>query len=160
MFGKCLWMGVAWTDLTFTPEMCLATLTDDSIKSYRGKVMTFFKFCRKNGISDHFLSSSVELYIFDQWRRNLKKSSPEGFRSAFRKFCIIDGKLDPFSPKIDLMIDAFGSDYPELLRKFICVGDLAKLVCAAVKESKADYRDLIELIFFSVWQNVRIGTLC
>ena len=122
-------------------------------------MQTFFNFCRKNWISDPFSSSAVEAYIFDQWGRNLKKASPEGFRSSFRKFCIMSGKDDPFSPKINLMVDAFGSDYPELQKRFLCVGDLARLVSVVCVEGNDDYKELIELMFFCVWQNVRIGTL-
>ena len=120
-------------------------------------LQTFFDYCGKKVISDPFSPSAVERYIFDQWGRGLKKASPEGFRSAFRKFCILCEKADPFSPKINLMIDAFHCDYPALQKKFLCVGDLAKLV-GAVGESN-DFEDIVELIFFCVWQNVRIGTL-
>jgi len=101
----------------------------------------------------------VESYIFDQCGRNLRKSSSEGFRSSFKKFCIMCDKPNPFTPKINLMVDAFGADYPELQKKFLCVGDLTKLVRAVGSESNVDFQSLIELVFFCVWQNVRIGTL-
>jgi len=71
----------------------------------------------------------------------------------------MSGKDDPFSPKINLMVEAFGYDFPELQKKYLCVGDLARLVRVVGIEGNVDYQDLIELIFFCVWQNVRIGTL-
>jgi site-specific recombinase XerD len=134
-------------------------LKENTMLGYRQKVKAFFGFCEKNFYDKVFGKEALEQYILHLWRKGNLKQSPESFRSALKKVCMAAGKPDPFTPKMRHMIKAFSVDQPKPVPKFIKTADLAKISAAVKGSGRKDWRDVLELMFFSIWQNVRISTL-
>jgi hypothetical protein len=140
-------------------EVALAPLSRLTIRGYRTKLRTYAKFCRENRYDRPFNKRVIEEYLMVLWRKGNKKQSPESFRSALRKFCVVKDRPDPFSPRMNLMIKSFRLDSPMKPKKFFKIWELRKLACFVRKSRVKEWCDVLELIFFSVWQNVRISTL-
>jgi hypothetical protein len=140
-------------------EVALAALSKTTLRVYKSKLVAFFKFCRESNYSDPFAKPALESYLMSLWRKGNKFQSPESFRSALRKFCIVNDRPDPFTPKMTLMVKSFKLDAPYKQKRFLRIRELRKLM-RLVRESKNEFwSDVLGLIFFSIWQNVRISTL-
>jgi hypothetical protein len=134
-------------------------LKENTMTGYKQKVRSYFSFCSKNFYDDVFEKEAMEQYLMHLWHKGNLKQSPESFRSALRKVCVAADRPDPFTPKMRLMIKAFAVDQPKPVPKFIKTAELAKMSAVVKKSGRQDWGDLLELIFFSIWQNVRISTL-
>jgi integrase len=135
------------------------SLKENTMSGYKQKIKAYLNFCEKNFYDNVFDKEALEQYIMQMWRKGNKKQSPEGFRSALRKACCAGERPDPFSNKLNLMVNAFSVDFPKPKSKFIMVNDLSKLSDFVMRSNRAEWRDVLELMFFSIWQNVRISTL-
>jgi hypothetical protein len=122
-------------------------------------VRAYLKWCSINWFEVPLGRIALEEYILHLWWKGNKKDSPSGFRSALRKACVINDLDDPFTKKMGLMIKAFKVDYPARTRKFFTCEDLGKMVKVARDSKIKGWLFVLSLIYFSIWQNVRIGTL-
>jgi hypothetical protein len=127
--------------------------------SYVQKVKAFYNWCRKNYYDDVLGKEAVEQYVMHLWRKSNRKQSPESFRSALRKVCMVGELPDPFTPRINTMIKAFSVDFPKPEVKFIRIDDLSKIALYVNRHKNKEWMDVLELMFFSIWQNVRVSTL-
>ena len=118
----------------------------------------YLDYCSTLGI-DPFKTESVERYIFFMWNSGFKKQSPESFRSAFKKYCVIANRDHPFKEKSKLMIDAFSLDKPEKVPRFISLSDFMNISEVVSLSNNPIWTDLFELARVSVWQNIRVSTL-
>jgi hypothetical protein len=129
------------------------------MNGYSQKVKAYYNWCRKNFYDDTLDKESLEQYLMHLWRKGNLKQSPESFKSALRKVCAAGGSPDPFTPKLNLMIKAFSVDFPKPEVKFIKVEDLSKISMMTKRRNVKEWADVLELMFFSIWQNIRISTL-
>jgi integrase len=139
--------------------VALAPLRGVTVNGYRDKVRAYAKFCRIYRFDSPFAKPAMEEYLMFLWRKGNKHQSPESFRSALRKYCLVKDRPDPFSPRMNLMIKSFRMDSPVKKKKFFKIGHLRKLAKFVKLSKNKEWRDVLELMFFSIWQNVRISTL-
>jgi site-specific recombinase XerD len=145
--------------LNFTAEVALAPLSRVTINGYKTKLNAYAKFCRMHGFSCPFHKPVLEEYLMTLWRKGNAHQSPESFRSALRKFCVAKDRPDPFSPRMNLLIKSFRLDAPVKPKKFFKIWELRKLAKVVEESRVKEWRDVLELMFFTIWQNVRISTL-
>ena len=128
--------------------MALARLKDSTVDGYLQKVNKYLEYCSTLGI-DPFKTESVERYIFFMWNSGFKKQSPESFRSAFKKYCVIANRDHPFKEK----------SKSEKVPRFISLSDFVNISEVVSLSNNPIWTDLFELARVSVWQNIRVSTL-
>jgi hypothetical protein len=139
--------------------LALANLKKITVNGYASSLRRYEKYCLRSCYEDPFDKAVVEEYVMSMWRKGVLKQTPNTFRSAIRKFCILEDRPDPITPKLNLMINAFGTDYPDLEIRYIPPGDLDLLKELARTSKRPDWEECIELLDFSILQNVRSSTL-
>jgi integrase len=126
---------------------------------YYQKVNHFLRYCERNFFHNPLGKEALEGFLMWKWGKGNQGQTADGFRSALRKICIMSDIPDPFTKKMSLMIKNFSLDAPTKPKKFLKPSDLSKLI-KVVKESKVPlWTEVMELMLFSIWQNVRISTL-
>jgi hypothetical protein len=133
-------------------------LSKDSLVHYNSLLKTYLKFCRKFSL-DPMSSYTIENYLRSAWDRGLMSATPLSFRAAFHKAGEIYNFPDPFTPRLNRFIDAFGTDKESKQCKFIEPTHLDQL--KALFSTFKDPRDQQAALLFMITlhQNVRMRTL-
>jgi hypothetical protein len=135
-----------------------ADLKKDTLRQYASALGTHRKFCRKRGL-DPLASTSIENHLRDMWDRGLLQGTPLTFRCAIRRACKMNGRADPFGPRLDMFVDAFAVDRPQVEYRFIEPVHLEQMMATFRGFTETRFIHAALLFMTSLYQNLRMRTL-
>jgi hypothetical protein len=103
--------------------------------------------------------NAVENHLRNMWDRGILQTTPLTLRCAMRRACKIHGRPDPFTPRADLLVNAFAADRPQAEFRFIEPAHLDQMM--ALFKGYSDPRLIHASLLFmlTLSQNVRVRTL-